>query len=362
MRVKILYPLLALFLLCSSVQAARKRTLSVKQFSARVQASMNKMTHAKDSALYYKVLREAITWAVQCDSAELSTSAGQKGKFKYRQHHQALLTPLRPRLIDAGLYFHTLHKDATALTYLRSYITSTQSSLFATPERDLFLGQAAYYAARICWTLGRTEEADRWASIALEDQEFFKDAAELKVLCMKKNMQTKSDSTRYLVVLLGLHDLVPQNRTYSRLLMDYFASSGHSFDLKNYALDEIAKDSTVAVSWALYGEALMHQQAWAEAAKALKQAVSLDTTFVEACYNLGICLSAQAQQTDSSAMDEETKQKMLMEACKWMAKAKHLDPERHLVDWVKPLYQLYFLLGREEEAAALTSLINENDE
>lgn len=143
------------------------------------------------------------------------------------------------------------------------------------------------------------------------------------------------------------------------MLMDYFSIKGHEDEAKQFAIKEIRKDSTNKSAWALLGELKMMTKDWNEAVTAYQRAVNIDSAYIEAIFNLGVCYSAGAQEQmkDNKAFTKESVNTILLKAEECFEKTRRLDPESKVVDWPKPLYQIYLLLGRKKEAEQLLSKV-----
>lgn len=348
-----------------------------KRLNEEVDVLMGQLHVEKDTLKYYSLLTKAMNTALKCDSVESVPDKKGRVKYRYRNDNRKRLASLRPRLIDAGVYYHSLRQNEEAVKCFREYLASAASPLFKSDKKDLFVGQAAYYAALLSYGMKRYHEADGYADKALEDEEYAADAAEIKACCMREMLETHNDSARYVIVLLELHDKAPQNSNYVRMLVDYFSSPGHEKEFYQFAKDELRKDSTNESTWALYGETLMRQSKWDEAINAYTKALSINPTFVEACYNLGLCYSAKAQEiakmeTDATSssgkssgrqaraearkkqQELRTEWNRLMEQSqKYMEQTKELDPEQATVKWAKPLYHIYTAMGQQDKAQAL---------
>ena len=192
------------------------------------------------------------------------------------------------------------------------------------------------------------------AEIALTDSTYAPLAAEVKIRCMRETMTTPIDSARYIIALLELHDKAPDNEGFFRMLTQYFTTIGNRQQMENFAIDEISKDSTNKLAWAFLGETKMKHHLWAEAIRAYQRAVALDGDFVEAIYNLGICYSASAQEKEAEH------KKLSSDSCMLMLRLAKEQLERvsthhdgQSLDWIKPLYQVYLMLGEKEKAAVL---------
>lgn len=372
--------ILLFIFLSSSLQAGNDSRALSKKLNAEVDLLMEQLQTVRDTARYYDILAKAMGKALECDAAEQVPDKKGRVKFRYRNDNRKRLSSLRPRLIDAGLYYHSQLRNEEAVNSFDVYLKTAASPLFRTDQKDLFQGQAAYYAALLSYGMKKYREADDYADKALDDEVYAADAAEIKACCMKEMLVTHNDSARYVIVLLELHDKAPENANYWRMLVDYFSSPGHEPEFYQFAKDELRKDSTNAAAWALYGETLMRQSKWDEAIASYEKALNLNPSFVEACYNLGVCYSAKAQDVVSReteiteaenqkktrksraqrAEDEKRKKELMTKwrelidsASKYLEQTRSLDPDRNSVDWAKPLYKIYIATGQDEKAQAL---------
>ncbi len=326
---------------------------SARVIALQVQEQLAHLPTVQDSADYYFILEKVVKLALRCDQYDAHPNARGKVKTVYRKKHRAKLLPLYPRLIDGARYFATTGQSAHTSNILSVYLDFSQSQLGeGLPAADK--GWAALWAAQLAFSMGDYSVADHMAELALADSVYAPLAAEVKIRCMRETMTTSIDSARYIIALLELHDKAPQNEGYFRMLTQYFTTKGNRQQMDNFAIDEIRKDSTNKLAWAFLGETKMKQHLWAEAIHAYQRAVALDSDFVEAMYNLGICYSASAQE------DEAGHEKLSPDSCVLMlhrAKAyleqvsAHRDGQS--LDWVKPLYQVYLILGEKEKAAVL---------
>lgn len=332
----------------------------------QVDVLLARLKATRDTFTYYNMLQQAMEKALQCDLYDRMPNGKGKVALKFRHNNSKRLAPLRARLIDAGTYYYGLHRNEEALNVLKTYIDLSNSELFRGSE-DLYKGQVAYYLSLLYYGVKNYPEADHYADLALRDAEYAKEAAEVKVSCMKELRVTPNDSTRYVMALLELHDKAPGNATYMRLLLEQFSLPGHEREMEQFANDETRKYPQSKQAWALLGETKMRNKNWSEAEKAYSQAIRLDTTFVEAIYNTGICLSAQAQQAlqvpgaKAEALPDSIK-RMLQDAQKNFELARRYDPQLKEVDWATPLYLVYKLLGEKNKAEEIAPQVEKQKE
>lgn len=362
-RSRILFVAMML-LFCLHASAEESRHTNAEKLNQQVELLMKNLYSTNDTSTYYNILQQVVKTVLQCDYYD--GMPNEKGKVvpKFRHMNSRRLQPMRTKLIDAGMYYYSHGRNNEAISVLKTYIDLSKSHLFR-EKKDLYKGQAAYYLALLSYGIKDFTTADYYADLALRDAEYASDAAEIKVSCMKETMVTTHDSTRYLLALLELHDKAPHNMTYFRQLLEYFSLPGHEREMEQFAMDETRKNPTSKHAWALLGETKMSQKDWSGAEEAYQIAISLDSIFIEAIYNKGICESAQAKrmvlnEDSANICLSDSAKKMFLKAVEDFEKAKRLDPQRKEVDWCMPLFFVYNILGDKEKAKAISPLIDES--
>ena len=209
--------------------------------------------------------------------------------------------------------------------------------------------------------------ADFYADKALKNEHTAKRAAEIKIQCMNGLMKTKKDSTKFIIALLELHDKDKSNPVFMRLLMQYFSWPGREHEMQQFATDEIRGDSTTVSAWLLRGETYMREKKWSRSIADYQQAIKLDSTLLEAYYNIGVSYSSEAIELKDSLEHEhheltENDATMVKEAFRkslpYFEKVMADDPNRKIVDWVRTVYMVYYVLG-DERAKNLKDLMEQ---
>lgn len=331
---------------------------SARVLAKQVSQLMSRLQAIGDSGTYYVTLAEVMKVAMQCDRYDAIPNARGKVKCKFRTDHRKTLEPLCSRLINGAQYFDASGQVNETIDCLTTYLAIGDSKLFD-GYRLTDAGWAAWRAAQLAYDRAEFALADRMADVALNDKVYAPLAAEVKIRCMRETMREPVDSARYLIALLELHDKAPENQGYFKMLMDYFMIHGHEQEMESFAIDEANKDSTNKLAWAFLGEIKMKRKDWQSAIDAFGRATALDPDFVEALYNLGICFSAKAQSfvVVPTAILPDTCRLLLLEAQHCFERVRQ-HPDNTSLDWVKPLYQVYLMLGENEKADELKPQLN----
>ena len=312
-----------------------------------------------DTLGFYDASVEAVKAAIECD--EFDNQPNEKGKVKPKFHkkNQERLFPILPNLINAGGIAYGNRDNMRALNCFKLYLKSSKAPLFVEKfqEGNENYAMAAYYAAVIAYGEKDIEEAVKYSDIAMQNAKFAKDAAEIKVFCMKEQMETKEDSVRYLGVIKDLHNKFPEDQRYFSMMVEFYGNPGYREEMKQFIEQEAQKRPNDAMVWAVKGEYDMNLYEWDEAVESYKKALAIQPDFIQVIFNLGVCLNSKAVSMKEKLGDSmgrmtpENETKVIAvfkEARDFMLKAKEMDPDRTTVNWAYPLYQIYY--GMNDEA------------
>jgi hypothetical protein len=97
-----------------------------------------------------------------------------------------------------------------------------------------------------------------------------------------------------------------------------------------------------------------------------QKAIDMDPSFVQCVFNAGVCLNSKAIDLKDQLADKNTGKltkanadkvkAVLAQAKEYLERAKQLDPDREKVNWAYPLYQIYYSLGDQANAAEMEKL------
>lgn len=164
---------------------------------------------------------------------------------------------------------------------------------------------------------------------------------------MKMLIKSEKDSLIYINTLQALHDKDKLNPNYQELIIQYYSKTGQDDKLSAFVDKELEIKKYDKKLWALKGERYMQNHEWDKAIEAFSNAIAIDTLFVPAIYNIGICFSSKAILLRESAdckLKEATKS-LLTKGASYLEHVQKLDPERRVVDWILPLYHIYIALN-----------------
>lgn len=326
---------------------------SARYYNKQVDVLMRSLPIINDSSTYYFMLKDIFDAALRCDHFETISQELRTNNYKFRLNNRKRLLPLGQKIVDGGLFFYSKKQYYQALGFFKFFLRTLQHPLFDMPNETL-IGKVAYYTSLTAYRIDDYQTASLYVDRALMENSVAEKAAEIKIGCMQHMMKTKQDSAQYLTVLLELHDKAPDNTNYFKMLVEYFSMPEHSHDMRAFLLNELKRDSTNKTIWALKGETEMNAQDWEHAIQSFSHAICLDTLFIQAIYNIGICYSSQAIAFKDSIANVRKKmskddtailKSMFKKAAIYLEKVQMLDPKREILDWAAPLYQVYYVLG-----------------
>ena len=349
----IIFSFLLLCTLFSPPCVGQNARRTAKTMNAEIDGLLQELSAVKqDTAAYYKGVVQLMKDAVICDYFDSKPDKKGKSSPRYRMTNGKRLSPYLSVLVDAGMYEYSRRKNEEVMEIFKLYLDCVERPLFQ--GKDNNMGLVAYYVSLLSYGKEDFAEAERYADVALKDSNYAKDAAEIKINCMKTHLESQQDSARYITALVELHDMAPTNDVYFKMLIDYFSGLKDRTQLAEFATEEIKKRPDNKRAWALKGEISMQNKEWDEAIKCFRQAVAIDSSYVQAVYDVGICYVSKAEELRDSLEDDRHKltksdanriKVLYQEARDWLIRTAGLDENRQLIERKKILDQVNKVLG-----------------
>ena len=308
---------------------------------------------------------------LKCDELDQLPDAKGKVKVKFRAPAQMKYKNHGIALVQAGQFFYTHKDNQKALNAWKRYLSMKETPIFAEVKdfpKDPFYGDIAYYVAFLSYQEKNYADAEKYARIVAQDPEKADEANEIMLFSKKETLQSKADSLEYLAMLKDFHKQNPSEERYFNLLMDYYVHAKDAAAMNAWVEEELAANPANKMAWALKGEAQMNNREWDAAVASYQKAIELDPTFVQVLFNAGVCLNSKAIDLKDQLADKVTGgltkenadkvKAILAESKVFLEKTRELDPLREKVNWAYPLYQIYYSLGDEANAAEMEKLVN----
>lgn len=316
-----------------------------------------------DSIRYFRNVMDVVDYSLKSD--EYDRTPDDKGfvKMRHEEDNHKRLVALRPLLIDAGLYLSSHRYRQDGINAWKLYLKASSCPLLKNDKTTDETALAAFYIAQSELFARNYKAADRYADIALQDDDIAQDAAEIKARCMHDTMVNHEDSVKYLSVLAALYKSNPSNSKYFAWIMQFYSRENRSFSLENFIDDQLQKSPDSPTPWLLKGETAMHAKRWEEAADSYQHANTLSPNQIPIIYNIGVCLMNRAIELENCKNKDTEKQidkltaPLFAKSQDYLEKVKTLDPHREKVDWVTPLYQVYVIEGKNDKAEELKPLV-----
>lgn len=345
------YILCLLLAACPVYSWAGQEVSRASRINAKIDSLLTQLKVTSDSSRYYSTIANAVLLAIECDKLD--------EQHEYFQLNKDRLQVLRRRMINAVLSSSSMPAEITK-RLVNVYLESSEDELFADDHVDA--GRVAYQVSRKALADKDFAKADYYCDIALLYPAYAKNAAEVKVLCMRSTMSTAEDSTQYADALKELHGRIPENKQFFNLLMEYYSFPGREKLLSKFVHDEVMTDRDNLQAWLVLGELEMKKYHWAGSIASFEQALRIDSLSTHALFNLGICHSSRAIALKDSLVDDrgrltrdERKEVRKAFECSrhYLEKVKEADPKGTTYQWMKPLYQVYYALNERSKAKAL---------
>ena len=189
---------------------------------------------------------------------------------------------------------------------------------------------------------------------------------EAKVRQMKGHLMSAQDSTEYISDLQKLYEFSPYNETYLAWVLEYYDTPAQRHKIEEFIDQQLQNEPNSTMPWILKGEIAMRAKRWEEAVHAYQTVNQIDPNSLPILYNIGLCLSNEAidmqlgiiENEESLKKEDQQQIKQLFVLAKeYLERVREMDAKRKKVDWVRPLYLVYYALGEKEKANELEPLV-----
>lgn len=335
------------------------------------QNQLTKQNVPYDTAGMYKAAVGAWEAALKCDELDQLPDAKGKVKLKHRGAAQNRFKNHGIALVQAGQYFYNQKDQDEALKDWELYLNMRNTDIFNGVKdfpQDPFFYDIAYYAAFLSYQKKEYVKAERYARLTAQDPAKADEAKEIMLFSQKENCKTAADTLAFVSKLKEMHKAEPAEQRYFNLLVEYYAHAGND-QMRAFAEEEIAADANNKTAWFLKGYADMQEEKWDAAIEDYKKTIEIDPNYVEGNFNVGVCYNSKARVLQDELADKKTGtitvenfekvKAILAESKGYLEKARELDPLREKCNWAYPLWQVYYALKMETEAAEMEALNNQ---
>lgn len=310
-----------------------------------------------DTLKVYNSILDMYKFFLKCD--ELAQAPNEKGKVKnkFRKANASTMLTERPNLINGGIQYFNLDKNAEAMKFFATYVESASYPMLEDQNllaKDTILPQIAYYATLTADRVGDKEAIMKYAPFALKD----KDGGKFAMQLMADAFKAKGDTAKWVESLKEGILNFPENQYFFANLVDYYSSSNQPEKAMEFADDMLAKDATNKLY--LYVKAYLYHNMkdYDKAVEFYKKTVEADPEYAEAFSNLGLVLIMKAQEysdgsttdiNDSKYAEAQKVVKTFYEQAKpYYEKARSLKPDQKDL-WAPGLYRVYYNLNMGPE-------------
>lgn len=318
-----------------------------------------KAKNTVDEAALYEALSQAITAAEE--SYKYDILPNEKGKIKPRfsKANATRIYPLLPQLINGGGFYQG-KDDAKAYKLLSQYIEVSNAPLFAEVKaaEDPNLGTAAFFAAYMALQSNDYATAEKYATLALNDEERGADAQKIQLAAMQAQLTNHADSVAYAQKLEALLAKDPKNDVVFSTLCSVYNNMGEDAKADQLLENKIAADPNNFSALLMKGQFESQKKNYDAAAENLEKALSMapdDDTRVAINSAIGECYFYKAQERVNnfkgvlSPAAREQFNVVYLKAIEYLEAARQLDVTKSQKrSWAYPLYgSYYFVKGAE---------------
>ncbi len=318
-----------------------------------------------DTLKVYNSILKMYEYYVKCD--DLAQIPNEKGKIKnkYRKANASAMMAERPNLINGGIQYFNIDKNAEALKFFATYVESATYPILESEnlvEKDTILPQVAYYATLAADRVGDKDAIIKYAPYALKDKEGGKFAMQL----MADAYKAKGDTAKWVASLEEGILKFPGNDFFFANLVDYYSSSNQPSKAMEFADRMLKQDPNNKLY--LYVKAYLYHNMkdYDNAIEYYKKAIAADPEYAEAYSNLGLVHLMKAQEyADKSTTDindpkyaeaQKVIKKFYEEAKPYYEKARELKPDQKDL-WLQGLYRVYYNLNMGPEFEEIDKLM-----
>ena len=315
------------------------------------------LTKAYVTLTVYNSILKMYDYYLKCD--ELSEIPNDKGKIKnkFRKANAASMLIERPNLINGGIQYFNLEKNADALKFFAAYVESASYPMLADKnlaKSDTLLPQIAYYATLAADKSGNKDAIIKYAPFALTD----KDGGKFAMQLMADAYKAKGDTAKWIKSLEEGILKFPSNDYFFANLVDYYNSTNQASKAMEFADNMLATDAKNKLY--LYVKAYLYHNMkdYDKAIEFYKKAIEQDPQYTEAYSNTGLAYLMKAQEfADKSTTDindpkyaqaQKAIKKIYGDAKPYYEKARQLKPDQKDL-WIQGLYRIYYNLNMGPE-------------
>ena len=181
-------------------------------------------------------------------------------------------------------------------------------------------------------------QALKYCDVAMNSDEYKKQALNIKLEVLKGDLKTHEDSLKYINNLKDLYAKDAKNEILLDNLNSMFASMRMDKEQLELLDNALAADPNNFVALADKGMYYIAKNDADNAIKNLKKALEIQPENGAVMVYLGACLNVKA----SNLQDPNGRKVVYQESIKYLDKAKELDPEKKQYNWGYNRYQAYY--------------------
>lgn len=306
--------------------------------------SLEILTSGKSDGVDYKSIMNAINMAAECE----------KYASKDAKKNVEEIFPFRPALINAA---NSTNDDKEKLTYSLCYTETAKDGDANAPLAYYFAGYAFYQTKDYA-------NAAKYAKQALTDTRVKDQAEQVYRVSLEQNLKTREDSINYVNELKELNI----DKYFSQICTIY-QETGQADQVNKLVEDAIAKNPNNKIAYFTRATVKNSNKEYDAAKEDFLKAVEIDPNFIQAWFNLGVCMSQKGFDLNEKYSDKNGRiptdkaaevTTCLKEAITYYEKVRDLDPNHEQIsNWPMQLRMLYNATGEKAKADEISKMLGD---
>lgn len=306
--------------------------------------SLEILTSGKSDGVDYKSIMNAINMAAECE----------KYASKDAKKNTEEIFPFRPALINAA---NSTSDDKEKLTYSLCYTETAKDGDANAPLAYYFAGYAFYQTKDF-------SNAAKYAKQALSDPRVKEQAEQVYRVSLEQNLKTREDSINYVNELKQLNI----DKYFSQICAIY-QEVGQEDQVNSLVEEAIAKNPNNKIAFFTRATVKNSKKEYDAAKEDFLKAAEIDPAFIQAWFNLGVCMSQKGFDLNEKYSDKNGRiptdkaaevTACLKEAITYYEKVRELDPNHEQIsNWPMQLRMLYNATGEKAKADEISKMLGD---
>ena len=321
-----------------------------------------------DTTLFVTCLNNAVKYFTESDKYDMAPNSKGKVKAEFHENNLKMLKQMVGYFAYAGQFENERGNEKGAYKAFEQYIQMPKNPIFTKAQTDSFYkadadmyNKIGYYASMIAYEAKDYDGVLRNVDFAIADSSSMNDGYMMKLSCLL----AKKDTASWVKTCRAAIAAIDDNPVYCNNLLFYYTSKKLDNEAKTVADQLVEAAPKNKMTWYARGCVKMNTfKQYAEAREDFEKAISFDSNFTEAIYNIGVSyvneLISLNLTTDTKSKDyKQTLEKAhsyYKKAQPYFERVRELAPTRKDL-WGENLRSIYYNLEMKDKAKEMEDII-----